>query len=115
MKKQALLWGSLVGFLNGFFASGGGIVSVLILKKFFSLGEKESHATSIAVILPLSIAATFVYSFKGFSDIAFTLKVGIGCTLGALVGAQLLSKLPANYIRLGFGIVMVASSFKMFF
>lgn len=114
MKKRGLLWGSIVGFANGFFASGGGIIAVLVLKKFFSLDEKKAHATSIAIILPLTLAGLIVYTVKGFSDMSVILRTGAGSAAGALLGAMLLSKLPSNYIRIGFGIVMVISSFRMF-
>lgn len=114
MKKQGLLWGSLVGFLNGFFASGGGIVAVLILKKFFSLEEKKAHATSISIILPLTLAGVFVYTGGGYSDVPVIIKASAGASVGALVGALVLSKLPPDYIRMGFGAVMVLASVKMF-
>ena len=68
MKKKRLLWGIPIGFINGFFASGGGIVAVLILQKFFRLDEKKAHATSIMIILPLTVAGVAVYSLAGFSD-----------------------------------------------
>lgn len=113
MKKRGLLWGSIVGFANGFFASGGGIIAVLVLKKFFSLEEKRAHATSIAIILPLTLAGVIIYTASGFSDMSVIIPAAAGSALGALLGAMLLSKLPSNYIRIGFGIVMVISSFRM--
>lgn len=114
MKKRGLLWGSLIGFLNGFFASGGGIVAVLILKKYFKFGEADSHATSIAIILPMTLAGLFVYTVGGYTDISMVIKTATGASLGALLGAVVLSKLPPDYIRLGFGAVMVAASVKLF-
>lgn len=113
MKKKGLLWGTVVGFLNGFFASGGGIVAVLILKNFFGVDETKSHATSLMIILPLTIAGLVVYTAGGYSDISVIIKTAVGASLGALLGAKLLSKIPPDYIRLGFGIVMAAASFKM--
>ena len=49
MNKKSLLWGIPIGFINGFFASGGGIIAVLVLQKFFSFDEKRAHATSIMI------------------------------------------------------------------
>lgn len=114
MKKKGLLWGIPIGFINGFFASGGGIVAVLILQKFFRLDEKKAHATSIMIILPLTVAGVAVYSLAGFSDTPLILKTAIGAALGAFVGAKLLSKLSGRFIRIGFGVVMVIASFRMF-
>ena len=113
MKKKALLWGVPIGFINGFFASGGGIIAVLILQKFFSLEEKKAHATSILIILPLTVAGVFIYTMAGFSDVPVILKAAAGATLGALIGAKLLSKLSGRFIRIGFGVVMVLASAKL--
>lgn len=113
MKKKGLLWGIPIGFINGFFASGGGIIAVLILQKFFSLEEKKAHATSIIIILPLTLAGVLIYSLAGFSDMPVIIKAASGAALGALVGAKLLSRLSGKFIRIGFGIVMIAASVKM--
>ena len=113
MKKKGLLWGIPIGFINGFFASGGGIIAVLILQKFFSLEEKKAHATSIIIILPLTLAGVLIYSMAGFSDMPVIIKAASGAALGALVGAKLLSRLSGKFIRIGFGIVMIAASVKM--
>lgn len=115
MKKSRLLWGIPIGFINGFFASGGGIIAVLVLQKFFSLDEKKAHATSILIILPLTISGLLVYSLKGFTDIPTVIKTASGAALGALIGAKLLSKLSGKFIRIGFGGVMVLASLRMIF
>lgn len=113
MKKKGLLWGIPIGFINGFFASGGGIVAVLILQKFFAFDEKKAHATSIMIILPLTIAGVVVYTMAGFSDMPVIIKTALGAAVGALAGAKLLSRLSGRFIRIGFGIVMIAASVRM--
>ena len=113
MKKSGLLWGCVVGFLNGFFASGGGIVAVLLLEKKFHLEKAKAHATSIMIILPLTLAGIIVYSLGGFADIPLILKTASGASLGALLGATLLSKIPPDYIRIGFGGVMIFAAIRM--
>ncbi len=113
MKKKGLLWGVPIGFINGFFASGGGIIAVLILQRFFKLEEKKAHATSIMIILPLTVAGVFVYTMAGFSNIPVILKAASGATLGALIGAKLLSRLSGRFIRIGFGAVMIFASAKL--
>ena len=113
MNKKGLLWGIPVGFLNGFFASGGGIIAVLILQKFFDLDEKKAHATSIMIILPLTFAGVLIYTMSGFSDMPVILKASSTAALGALVGAKLLSRLSGRFIRIGFGVVMIIAAGKM--
>lgn len=112
-KKYA--WGLIIGFINGFFASGGGIIAVLVLKNIFKIEEKKAHATAISIILPLSVASIFVYGAGGFFDLPLVIKSSAGGIIGALVGAKLLSKLPKKYIRAGFGGVMIIAAIRMFF
>ena len=113
MKKKGLLSGVVVGFLNGFFASGGGIAAVMVLKNIFRLDEKKAHATSIFIILPLTVAGIIVYTMGGYSDFSVVIRTAIGSSLGSFFGATLLSKLPPNYIRMGFGAMMVISAVRM--
>ena len=115
MKIKKYLIGALVGIVNGFFASGGGIVAVLALENLLRIEPKKSHATAIAIILPLAISGITVYTKSGFLDTGLTVKTAIGGAVGAVIGAKLLSRLPKKYIRGGFGLVMVISAIRMFF
>lgn len=115
MRIKKYFTGALIGIINGFFASGGGIIAVLALENFLKLDPKKSHATAIALILPLAIAGITVYMKSGFLDVGLTFRASIGGAIGAVIGAKLLSKLPKKYIRGGFGVVMIISAVRMFF
>lgn len=106
-------WGGLIGLVNGFFASGGGIVAVMILEKIMKIETKRAHATAIAIILPLSLLSVIVYGVKGFVDWKLILETSAGGTVGAVTGAKLLEKLPKRYIKMGFGLVMIAAGWRM--
>ena len=54
-----MVYGALIGLLNGFFGSGGGILAVTLLQKQ-GLPSRQAHATSIAIILPLSLVSLAV-------------------------------------------------------
>ncbi len=110
---MTLLWGTLIGLVNGFFASGGGIVAVIILERIMKIETKRAHATAIAIILPLSLLSVIVYGVKGFIDWKLIIETSVGGTLGAVVGAKLLGRLPKKYIKIGFGIVMIAGGWRM--
>ncbi len=113
--KKSFLWGIPIGFINGFFASGGGIIAVLVLQKFFDLDEKKAHATSIMIILPLTLAGTIIYTMTAPVKFSVTATCAVAATVGALLGAKLLSRLSGRFIRIGFGIVMVVASWKLIF
>ena len=107
--------GAIVGFINGFFASGGGIVAVLALKRYMKLDETRAHATAISVILPLTLCGIFVYGSSGYADINMIIKTASGGIIGAVIGAKALKRLPKKYIKAGFGAVMIVSAVRMFF
>ena len=108
-----LLYGAIIGAVNGFFASGGGIVAVIILEKLLKVDTKKAHATALAVILPLSLASLLIYGVKGYIDWSLIWRSAAGGTVGALIGAKLLEKLPKKYIKIGFGAVMIFAGWRL--
>lgn len=112
---MTLLWGSLIGLVNGFLASGGGIVAVLVLEKILKIETKRAHATALAIIMPLSLASLAVYGISGYIDLRLILLSALGGTAGAVVGARLLGRLPKRYIKMGFGVIMIAAGVRMLF
>ncbi len=109
MKKKNLLTiaGSVaVGLINGLLGAGGGMLAVPLLKKS-GFSTKESHANSIAIILPLSVLSAGLYIWSGrvnISDSLIYLPTGI---LGAIIGAYVLKKIPDKWMRRLFGIFLI--------
>ena len=69
LKNAAVaLLGGAVGFINGFFGGGGGMVLVPLLEKVLGCPVKKSHATAIAIILPVSLAGAITYIISGFFE-----------------------------------------------
>ena len=64
-----IVCGIIVGFLNGFFGGGGGMFCVPMLQKFCGYKDKQAHATTLCVILPLSIVSSFVYIYKNVKQV----------------------------------------------
>ena len=56
--------GTLCGFLNGFFGSGGGVIAVPIFEKD-GCSVQEAHASSVALIFMLSLVTAVFYGFSG--------------------------------------------------
>ncbi len=108
-----ILLGIPIGFVNGFFGSGGGIIAVLFLKKILKVEAKKAHATAPAIILPLSCVSLFMYGANTMVDIKMTVLCAVGGCAGALLGAKLLSRIPKKWLKIGFGIVMILSGGRM--
>ena len=104
-----------IGFLNGFFGGGGGMICVPLLKHFYKLEDKVAHATTLFVMLPLSIISAIVYWNK-MGDFSFKYLYMIsGVIVGGVIGAMLLKKLSNKAINIIFGIIIVLGGIRMLF
>ena len=59
--------GGLAGLCNGLFGAGGGLFLVPLLTQWAGLEQRKAFATSVAVILPLSLvsAAEWTWPWPG--------------------------------------------------
>ncbi|WP_040197860.1 sulfite exporter TauE/SafE family protein [Candidatus Soleaferrea massiliensis] len=116
MKKKHNLAYGLIGFfggiLNGLFGAGGGMVVVPFLEKT-GLEPQKSHATSISIILPLSIFSVVLYLMGGRFSIQDALIFLPSGLVGAAVGAFLLPKIPNKWLRKIFAVLIVISSIRL--
>jgi len=107
------LIGIIVGFANGIFGAGGGSVLVPVLQKFME--THKSHATSLAVILPLSVVSAAIYVWGVDLDWKIVGFVSAGGICGGLIGAKLLNKLAAWWLNILFGAFLAAGAIRMLF
>ncbi|MDL2234469.1 sulfite exporter TauE/SafE family protein [Ruminococcaceae bacterium OttesenSCG-928-L11] len=111
-KPLAYGLGIAVGFLNGLFGAGGGMIAVPMLRSL-GLAEEEAHATSLSLILPLAILSGFLYLNAGAFAIPDALPYLPGGLIGALLGAWLLPRLKAVWLHRIFGIVILFSAGRL--
>ena len=105
--------GALIGFLNGFFGGGGGMVCVPLLERVLKLSSKQAHATAIFVIFPLSFLSSCIYVFSNSVASLPLLTVALGSVLGGLLGAYILKFMPPKALRLVFALIMMAGGVRM--
>lgn len=111
--KKSVFIGLITGFANGLFGSGGGTIVVPCLQKIMGIETHKSHATAIAIILPLSILSAFIYLGKFeilWNEVLF---VSIGGIAGGYVGAKMLNKISGKWLHRIFGICMIAAAMRM--
>lgn len=105
--------GLFAGILNGFFGSGGGLMVVPLLKSA-GLETKKSHATSIAIILPLSVLSGFLCIKSGvpvgWESLIWLLPLGL---LGGFLGSVLLKRINPRILSIIFGLVMIISAIRL--
>ncbi len=109
-----VIFGVIIGFVNGFLGSGGGTIAVTALLTVGGLNQKNAQATALLVILPVSVVSAVVYLVNGAVDIEKTVFSTIGIVVGGGLGAVLLNKLQSNAVKLIFALILLAAGVKMF-
>jgi len=112
---ELLLCGVFVGFINGFWGGGGGMICVPVLTYLLKVPEKVAHATTILIILPLTISSLIIYFLKTNIDLIITSWVGIGFVLGGIIGALILKKINNVILKIIFNIIIIAGGVRLLF
>ncbi len=105
--KKCAVTGGLAGIANGLFGSGGGLFLVPLLTKWVGLPQKKAFATSVAVILPLSLISAAVYYCKGALNISAALPYLAGGLAGGLISGKIFKKIPLKLLRRAFGLLLL--------
>lgn len=106
-KGKFLVTGALSGLANGLFGSGGGMFLVPLFTGWAGLEERKAFATSVAVILPLSLVSAGVYFWKGALDLSAAWPYLIGGFLGGLLSGKIFRKIPLGFLRRAFGLLIL--------
>ncbi|MDR1939841.1 MAG: TSUP family transporter [Clostridiales bacterium] len=115
-EKIALIIGGIaVGFVNGYFGGGGGMLVIPVLTALIGLEKKKAHATAIAVILPLSLISGIIYLLRGAGERGVLLFGGAGVVVGGVIGALLLKKIPDKKLAPLFYSIMILSGLWLIF
>ena len=107
-----IVFGLLIGVVNGVFGGGGGMICVPLLL-LLGLSNKKAQATAILVMVPISIASGIVYYSNGNLDLTLVLLVGAGSIVGGILGALLLKKLNNLALQYIFALVVLAAGIKI--
>jgi uncharacterized membrane protein YfcA len=99
------------GALSGLFGVGGGILIVPGLVLLLGMGQRQAHATSLAAIIPIAAAGAAGYTLEGAVDWLAAGLLTLGSAAGAIVGTQLLRRVPERALRLVFaGFLVLAAA-----
>lgn len=108
-----LIMGVIIGFVNGFWGGGGGMICVPLLTQTIKLPEKKAHATTLLIMLPLSIASLIVYILKGSMPWFDAGVIGIGFILGGSIGAVILKYISNVWLGIIFSFIIIAGGIKL--
>ena len=106
--------GVAAGFLAGLFGVGGGLLIVPGLVLAMGMNQRLAHGTSLAAVVPISIASLITYSAHDNVDWPASLWLALGAVGGAVVGTKLLHVLPHRTLGLLFSGVLLVSAIRLF-
>lgn len=112
MKKQLqkygkYLSGALAGVVNGAFGAGGGMVLLPLLSATTDLKQHELFASSVCIILPMSLVSAGAYLLRGGSFAAEAVPYLLGGALGGIAAGLLLKRLPTLWLHRALGIFIL--------
>ena len=102
-----MVTGALGGLANGLFGSGGGLFLVPLMTRWSKLEERKAFATSVAIILSLSIVSSVVYFTKGALDFSTAWPYLLGGGIGGVISGLVFQKVPLNFLRRIFGLLIL--------
>lgn len=114
MKKYAkyIIIGALGGAINGIFGAGAGMVLVPLLSEWAKIDYKNALATSVSVVLPISLTSAAVYIFRGGVDMPAVLPYLLGGLLGGIIGGIYFNRVSSKWIRRVFALFIIYGGVK---
>ncbi len=107
--------GALAGLLGGAFGIGGGIVMVPALLVLFKLPIHNAIGTSMMVIVPIAVAGALRHYSLNNVNMQIALLAGLGGIIGAIIGASIIVKIPAFYVKRVFALFLIYSAIRLWF
>ena len=106
-KWKYVVTGALGGLANGLFGSGGGLFLVPLMTRWSKLEERKAFATSVAIILSLSIVSSVVYFSKVALNFSPAWPYLLGGGIGGVISGLVFQKVPLNFLRRIFGLLIL--------
>lgn len=114
-KLKCIATGLLSGLPNGFFGAGGGMILVPLFCRWIKLPEREAFATSVSVILPMSIVSAVIYLMRADFKFIEALPYLLGGLVGGVIAGFVFKKVPTGLLRKALGIFIIYGGVRSLF
>ena len=108
-----------IGVVSGLFAAmfgiGGGVVIVPLLILLTRMPPRFAAATSLATLLLTSMIGAARYAGSGHIDWLAAMVIGAPAVVGVLIGIHFQKRLPADWLIIGFGVLIIGIGLKLVF
>jgi uncharacterized membrane protein YfcA len=108
-----LAFGVLTGGAAGLLGVGGGTLMVPFLTIAVGMSQHTAEATSLLVVLPTAIVASFFLHRKGVGDLKVALRFGVLGAGGGVLGALLALALPAHVLKIVFALFLAVVAVRL--
>jgi uncharacterized membrane protein YfcA len=102
----------LAGFLGSLTGLGGGVIVTPVLTLFLGVDFRYAVGASLVSVIATSSGAAAAYVRDGYSNIRIGMFLEIATTAGALLGAFLGTRIPARYLSVLFGIILLQAAWQ---
>ena len=105
--------GLVAGTLAATLGVGGGVIYVPALVMLFAFDQHIAQGTSLAVILPTAVVATFAHARLGNVRWNLAVPIAVAGIAGAVFGAWVALSLDAELLQRLFGVFLLVVSARM--
>lgn len=113
MTLLVLATGAAVGAFSALLGVGGATLMVPFMTLVLGYGQHASEGTALLAVVPTAVAGVIAHRRRGYVDFGAAAWLAAGGVAGAVAGARLALDVPADDLKLGFGIFLVAVGARM--
>ncbi len=115
-----VLFGIAIGLVSSLLGVAGGELIIPTLIFAFGVDVKTAGTASLLVSLPTVMIGVGRYASQGAYTDREALQqtvvpMGLGSIIGALIGGLMVSIVPAAWLKVGLGIILNISAFRIFY
>ena len=104
--KVALI-GVVAGFMSGYVGVGGGFIMVPLFVSMLGIPMRLASGTSLTAVCILAIPGVIEQAVLGNIDYMVGVAMMVGSIPGAIVGANLVKRVPERALRFAFALFLL--------
>ena len=111
--QVGLLVGLATGVFSGLLGIGGAAILIPGMVELMGLRQHQAHGTSLMVMIPAAALSAAVYAISQPLDWGLVVIFSAASMIGAVIGARLMTHLPAATLKRLFGVFLLIVAIRM--
>lgn len=107
---KAIAIGLAAGLASGYVGVGGGFLMVPLFVSVLGVMMRKASGTSLVAIMILAIPGVIEQAFLGNINYLAGIAMAVGSIPGAVIGANLVRRVPERQLRFAFGAFLLISA-----